>query len=437
MKRLVWTILILLLPVSSAVECGEHLSQSVVLDADLECETMNGLVIYEADNVLVDCAGHAITSLGAEDPYESRGIWLFHSQNVTVENCTFDAWGRAIHFVDWPIRGRLEPFSANTTLINNVIRNSKSVDIESRSHGNISIINNTMIGHPTNFGIFLHQATGILIEDNTFITATTPTIRFYYNQEPTNDTIRIINNTFNITNGGEFIDLDGASGAVIAYNTKVDEGESIGFGYSPYSLFIVNRFVLFGATEVHNSAFSEFFLNRIYSRSNIMNKVSSPSCLLHDNEFGRISPDSCTGLRFSDSSNSLWQNNITNYSYPVDVSRKNLFFRNNFYPVLGGRLVDNGDSQTETVSDWNLSTEGNYHSNFDEPSEGCNDTNGDGQCDIPLRIFDVYSQHHGAYDYHPYVRPNGWLERPPSGSPLFRKVIQHFQLACREPPCSD
>jgi len=65
--------------------CGQTLIADTVLDADLTGCSGNGISIGD-DNIVLNCQGHDITGLGADD--SDYGIYLNNHTNVTIENCS-------------------------------------------------------------------------------------------------------------------------------------------------------------------------------------------------------------------------------------------------------------------------------------------------------------------------------------------------------------
>jgi len=120
------------------------------------------------------------------------------------------------------------------------------------------------------------------------------------------------------------------------------------------------------------------------------------------------------GIRaYGSSNNTLTGNTIfANYAAGIHLlsfSNNNQIFKNNFINNSTQTVIE-----TENSSDniFNLASPvgGNYWSNFDEPSEGCSDINGDNFCDAP-HIFT------GGQDNLPWTTENGWLAHLPENSP--------------------
>lgn len=81
---------------AAAVVCGETLTASVVLDADLLCPTGNGLVIG-ADGVTIDLGGHTLTGDNASDSVGIENAGGFDA--VTVKNGTIRSFETQIRMM--------------------------------------------------------------------------------------------------------------------------------------------------------------------------------------------------------------------------------------------------------------------------------------------------------------------------------------------------
>ena len=106
-------------------------------------------------------------------------------------------------------------------------------------------------------------------------------------------------------------------------------------------------------------------------------------------------------FRFSDGntiSRSAAYNNIAGIALG-NLSANNIFYNNNF--IENNLHIWFSDAGANT---FNLpaSIGGNYWDDFDEPGEGCNDTNSDGFCDAPYI-------HYGGQDNLPWVVQDGWV----------------------------
>jgi parallel beta-helix repeat protein len=78
------------------------------------------------------------------------------------------------------------------------------------------------------------------------------------------------------------------------------------------------------------------------------------------------------------------------------VVYNNNFINNNTYDVYCSPCGVNNVYNLDTPDG------GNYWSNYDTPTEGCNDLNNDGFCDLPLYLYD-------GVDYLPWTTQDGWV----------------------------
>lgn len=113
---------------TQAQSCGQTVTGSVTLTADLTCPTGNGLSL--GNNATLNCAGHTI---GGGDQPGQFGIYVRNVSNATVRNCT------VAHF-EVGIRLRQ---ATNSTVENNVTQ------------------------HNTMYGIDVTSSTGALLRGNT------------------------------------------------------------------------------------------------------------------------------------------------------------------------------------------------------------------------------------------------------------------------------
>jgi parallel beta-helix repeat protein len=88
-------------------------------------------------------------------------------------------------------------------------------------------------------------------------------------------------------------------------------------------------------------------------------------------------------------------------------SNGNQVYHNNFINN-GARAVDYGGNTADTFS-LPAPEGGNYWDVFDEPSEGCDDTNLDGLCDAPYVFYNTFP---GGQDTLPWTMRDGWKVPP-------------------------
>jgi parallel beta-helix repeat protein len=110
-----------------------------------------------------------------------------------------------------------------------------------------------------------------------------------------------------------------------------------------------------------------------------------------------------------DSTSGAIQNNITENTIESNLrgiriddapSTNNWVIKNNFV----NNVNPSRDKGTGTKFD--IGNEGNYWTNFDQPTEGCPDNNLNGVCDNPLTI-------DANQDHFPFTNPNGWINKWP------------------------
>jgi parallel beta-helix repeat protein len=76
---------------AAAVACGDALTESVTLDADLGCGTDGGLIVF-ADDITIDLAGHAIGGVGGGNGVDNT----LGFDRVTIKNGRIDGFENGI-----------------------------------------------------------------------------------------------------------------------------------------------------------------------------------------------------------------------------------------------------------------------------------------------------------------------------------------------------
>lgn len=97
-----------------------------------------------------------------------------------------------------------------------------------------------------------------------------------------------------------------------------------------------------------------------------------------------------------------------------DCSSGNVVYQNNFlnnYPYQVFVNYRYGDTTFNLLEP----DGGNYFSDFDEPVEGCGDSNHDGFCDTPYTIYNTSNV--DIFDNLPWTSLDGWVNQPPLADP--------------------
>lgn len=103
--------------------------------------------------------------------------------------------------------------------------------------------------------------------------------------------------------------------------------------------------------------------------------------------------------------NTFIRNTILNNRYGISLSSytTNKIYNNNF---ISNQFQVDTLLNSNNIFNLSFPTGGNYWSNFDQPSEGCIDSNNDNFCDSPY----VFS---GGQDNFPWIKQDGWQAPPP------------------------
>jgi len=217
----------------------------------------------------------------------------------------------------------------------------------------------------------------------------------------TADGITLDGNGYNITGDGTGIGVDIISSTgVTVKNLNVS---NFNFG-----IYIGSSN---GNTITNNtiSNITQYALN-LYGSSN--NLVSSNYISFSDNGI-HIDESSSMGNTFT--LNTLYQNGHEQMHFHT-TNDNNLVYHNNFLEPTAVQINDECGGCDNLFF---IGTGGNYYSDYDEPSEGCNDVNSDGFCDDPFLI-----QSTGPFipdnnqDDLPFTVQNGWdLSAPGDTTP--------------------
>ena len=124
--------------------CGDTLTSSLTMTGDLSNCPGNG-IIFEADNIVLDCQGHTIEGDGSGYLFD-YGIYLNSRQNNTIKNCIIRNFYHGIYL-----------YSSSNNFLTNNTANSNRYGIFLNSSSNNSLTNNTAN---------LNNVTGIYIFGN-------------------------------------------------------------------------------------------------------------------------------------------------------------------------------------------------------------------------------------------------------------------------------
>ena len=101
--------------------------------------------------------------------------------------------------------------------------------------------------------------------------------------------------------------------------------------------------------------------------------------LVSDNSYGIF-------LKTASAGNTITGNNVSKNDYGIflDIDEKggqsNIIYNNTLIGNTKGNAYSRGSAE------WDNGSKGNLYSDFDQPGEGCSDSDGNGICDRPYRI---------------------------------------------------
>lgn len=132
--------------------CGSTITESVTLTTDLLDCPSHGLIV-EANDVMIDCAGHTIRGLGAAN---SNGIQSNGTTGVTIKNCVIENFTNGILIQD----------ASDHTVADSTFRNAQWAGIHVRRSTN-SVIQGSRFENGY-FGAYLVEVANTEINDNNF-----------------------------------------------------------------------------------------------------------------------------------------------------------------------------------------------------------------------------------------------------------------------------
>jgi parallel beta-helix repeat protein len=136
------------------VNCGDTITESTIMDADLVCTGMTGnIVTIGADDVVLDCNGHSITTDTA-----SNAIFAFGTNNAEIKNCSISGSGVG--------SGIYIDHSTNHSIHNNTFTNLENGITYFRNARNSTIANNTFTDLKSGIYGYCYYA-GSYFQDNT------------------------------------------------------------------------------------------------------------------------------------------------------------------------------------------------------------------------------------------------------------------------------
>lgn len=169
---------------------------------------------------------------------------------------------------------------------------------------------------------------------------------------------------FNLQNGGYGVAIDGTH-----YNNMITDNNASG-------MFGASVCLAFGS---HHNIISNNILN-----SNVHDGIF----FVYSSNYNTISGNTVNGNGYyglliqQSHNNTIKDNNITSNNihgiYMHEGSSNNIVYNNN--------LINNVNAVDSGFNFWDNSIIGNHWSNFDEHSEGCNDGDNNGICDLSLSI---------------------------------------------------
>ena len=331
--------------------------------------------------------------------------------------------------------------SSNNVITGNSISSNNRHGIMLSSFSNSNIITKNDISWNNNHGIYVHSSSNNIISGN-IISNNDNGINIYTSYSlpdySSNNNI-ITGNNISLNNYGIWLSYFSNHNTITGNNISSNNEHGIylrslsGLGYSSNDNTISGNIIsnnydgiLISSYCENNTISGNIILNNrcgIYLHYNSNNSIignivrsstyygiclsSSSNIVITGNS---VSSNNYIGIFIGSSSyNSITGNNISSnnicgikFSFPCN---NNVLYHNNFID----NTPQNAYDQYLNVWDNGYPSGGNYWSDFDEPSEGAYDNNGDGIVDTPYQIPGSSNQ-----DNYPLITPWGGGNQPPN-----------------------
>lgn len=222
---------------AQTITCGQEITQSVTLDADLNCMASgtDGISVG-ANNIVLDCAGHTITGPISSSPAMTglNGITLVHANGVTVKNC---------HVMYFDNGFVVRSNSSNNNLVSDKADNNGNYGFDIASNSNDNQLTNGEAAHNGGYGFIIESNSGKNQLDNDlssgnaragFVALTGSTNNTFENDKSyensqdgfiiSSSSGDVLKNSQAIGNSYSGFALFGSTGVNLANNTSVDNG---------------------------------------------------------------------------------------------------------------------------------------------------------------------------------------------------------------------
>jgi len=332
---------------------------------DISTTTSVPCIVINSSNISLDCNNHSIIGSG-----NSWGIYLSHSDNITVINCkvfNFSTAGIEVYNSSFDLIENneasnqtgshgivIDRYSQNNTIRNNICDYNQMtglIAIEETSAYNL-FINNTARYNQDHGMEIEHSA-----HHNYFINNTISNNRYTGIKLSPGTNQNLIQGNNLAFSEGQGINIDNSSSNIIQEN---DISHSINDGIN------------IGSNSFHNAINRNTLLNTSIGISLVSNATN---ITIANNTLTNIR---AAGIFMDVADNVTIDSNefidITNADIQMVSSRDSIAVYNNTL-TSKGKLLLFGNLY------FNSSTYGNHWSSYDEPSEGCEDSNSDGICD--------------------------------------------------------
>lgn len=352
-------------------------SLSNVYFDDQNISNFGGINIFGCDHITLTNVTVTNNTGGTTATSEGFGLAVINATNVTITLSNFSKNNLGVIFGD---TGSAQSAVSNSSITHSFISDNTGNDgLQVRRSPNITVINTTFNANQGD-GIDLDRANNFTLRSSSFFnnTLTGLVILSSHGSAVLNNTFLGQNFSGTTSRGITFDNSGNASFWNVSYNN---------FSYNSIGVEIQSR-----TGSVNDGMLNNFFNRNLFFHNRGLASVGGGASIGNDN-------------------NTFVENEFTDNFRNVDFTTANpensLFFRNNFFNISGG-LAQWHANTTNTTNKFNISTAGNYWSDYDTSADGCNDANNNGFCDA------AYTKIGGSNDSLPYASMINFGNDPPN-----------------------
>jgi parallel beta-helix repeat protein len=301
---------------------------------------------------------------------QGRGSTITLSANRTTLEClNFTGAG------GWEEAG-IKVISNGCVITNCIASNNYGIGIYLLKANDNHLINNDVFNN--NFGVALNTSSNNTLKDN----------RMYSNKNNFLSASIYSGNNLNDIDTSNKIDGKPLYYLVNKTNFVIDSSSNAGNVYCIRCQNITIRDLIidhsFAGIYLHDTTNSHIMNNTIRNNSMGISLIDSSNNdirknLVSDNSYGIF-------LKTASADNTITENNVSKNDYGIFLDIDGKGVQSNI--IYNNILIDNtkGNAYSRGSAEWDNGSKGNLYSDYDQPGEGCTDSDGNGICDRPYRI---------------------------------------------------